>query len=290
MARPETIRHKGIKGIDYIYDMNSHHLNTWLQEFPKLAYLLNKEDKSILDKIDPLQYQYFNLTQETEVIRIINDHKPQAWKWERLFPALKDLSPEDHVILDHIVPNEYLGEVTEADVRRIIEYRKSETRKEKENSEAFKAKQYYQDHKDEIEQEEKTRDRITKVVKYTSLTGVSFLTASVVLKSGLHACIGGGLIVLPLLITAFRLKELDRNSVIPRPIKKMDGKLDFLSIAFIVLYYIGFIGMGITLGMFLVWELAGWYTAREVMMTGLSTIGVSVILFLITAIATPSKD
>lgn len=270
--------------------MNPHYLNTWLQEFPKLAYLLNKEDKGILDKIDPRQYQYFNLTQETEVIRIINDHKPQAWKWERLFPALKNLPPEDYVILDHIVPNEYLGEVTEADVRRIIEYRKSEMRKEKENSDAFKAKQYYQDHKDEIEQEEKARDRITKVVKYTSLIGASFLTASVVLKSGLHACIGGGLIVLPLLITAIRLKELDRNSVIPRPIKKMDGQLDFLSIAFIVLYYIGFIGMGITLGMFLVWELAGWDTARAVMMTGLSTIGVSVILFLITAIATPSKD
>ena len=290
MARPEIIRHIHIKWIDYICDMNPHYLNTWLQEFPKLAYLLNKEDKSILDKIDPREYQYFNLTQEIEVIRIINNYKPQAWKWERLFPALKNLPPEDYVILDHIVPNEYLGEVTEADVRRIIEYRKSEMRKEKENSDAFKAKQYYQDHKDEIEQEDKTRDRITKVVKYTSLIGVSFLTASVVLKSGLHACIGGGLIVLPLLITAIELKELDRNSVIPRPIKKMDGQLDFLSIAFIVLYYIGFIGMGITLGMFLVWELAGWDTARAVMMTGLSTIGVSVILFLITAIATPSKD
>ena len=270
--------------------MNPHYLNTWLQEFPKLAYLLNKEDKSILDKINPRQYQYFNLTQETEVIRIINNHKSQAWKWVRLFPALKNLPPEDYVILDHIIPNEYLGEVTESDVRRVIEYRKNKIKEERENSEAFKAKQYYEDHKDEIEKEERTRDRITKVVKYTSLIGVSFLTSSVVLKSGLYACIGGGLIVLPLFITAFRLKELDRNSVIPRPIKKMDGKLDFLSVAFIVLYYIGFIGMGITLGMLLVWELDGWDTARTVMMTGLSTIGVSVILFLITAIAIPSKD
>ena len=270
--------------------MNPHYLKTWLQEFPKLAYLLNKEDKDILDKIDPRQYQYFNLTQETEVIRIINDHKPQAWKWERLFPALKNLPAEDYVILDHIVPNEYLGEVTEQDVRRIIEYRKEELRKAKENSDAFKAKQYYQDHKDEIEAEEKSRDRITKVVKYTSLIGVSFITAGVVLKSGLHFIIGGSLIVLPLLVTSFRLRELDKNSVIPRPIKKMDGHLDFLAIAFIVLYYIGFIGMGITLGMFLVWELAGWDTARAVMMTGFSTIGISVMLFLIIAIATPSKD
>lgn len=270
--------------------MKLHYLKTWLQEFPKLAYLLNKEDKDILDKIDPRQYQYFNLTQETEIIRIINDHKPQAWRWESLFPALKNLPPEDYVILDHIVPNEYLGEVTEADVRRIIEYRKSEMRKERENSEALKAKQYYQDHKDKIKQEEKVRDHITKVIKYTSLAGVSFITASAVLKSILHACIGGGLVILPLLITAIRLEELDRNSVIPKPTKKMDDKLDFRSIVFIALYYIGFIGMGITLGMFLVWELAGWDTARAVMMAGLSTIGVSVTLFLITAIATPSKD
>lgn len=268
--------------------MNQHHLKTWLQEFPKLTHLLNKEDRGILDKIDPRQYP--NLTQETEVVRIINDHKPQAWKWERLYPALKDLSPEDHVILDHIIPNEYLGEVTEADIRRIIEYRKSERMKAKEELEASKAKQYYQDHKDEIEREEKTRDRITKVIKYTSLIGVAFITASIVLKCGLHACIGGGLIILPSFAMALRLKDLDSNSVIPRSSKKTNGRLDFLTIAFIILYYIGLIGMGITLGMFLVWELAGWDTARTVMMTGLSTIGVSVMLFLIIAIATPSKD
>ena len=83
---------------------------------------------------------------------------------------------------------------------------------------------------------------------------------------------------------------MDRSSVIPKPIKRDNNKLDFVSAAFIILYYIGFIGMGITLGMFLVWELGGWDTARSVMLTGLSTIGASVILFLIIAIATPSKE
>lgn len=270
--------------------MAKSYLNDWLLEFPKLAYLLSKEDRGVLSTIDPRQYVDFNITQETEVIRIINEHKPQAWKWERLFPELKNLSPEDHVILDHIVPNEYLAEVTEQDVRRIIEYRKSELKKAKEESESFKARQYYQDHKTEIEQEEVLRNRMTKVVKYTSLFGVSFFTASIVLESAVHACIGIGLIAIPLLATATRLKKLDRNTVIPRSNREIDSKMDFLSVAFIILYYIGFIGMGITLGMLLIWGLAGWDTARTVMITGLSTVGVSVMLFLMLTIAIPSKD
>ena len=88
----------------------------------------------------------------------------------------------------------------------------------------------------------------------------------------------------------FLLSKEDKNSVIPKPIKRDNSKLDFVSASFIIFYYIGFIGMGITLGMFLVWELGGWDTARSVMVTGLSTIGVSVILFLIIAIAIPSKE
>lgn len=270
--------------------MTRSYLNEWLSEFPKLTYLLNKEDLNILSTIDPRQYKDFNLTRETEVISIIEDHKPQAWKWENLFPNLRNLSPEDHVILDHIVPREYLAEVTEQDVRRIIEYRKSELKKAREESEAFKAKRYYQDHKTEIEQEEVLRNRMTKTVKYTSVFGISFLTASVVLKSIAHACIGTGLIAIPLLITAMKLKKLDRNTIIPHSNRHTDDKMDFTSVAFVILYYIGFIGMGITLGMLLVWELCGWCTARSVMITGLSTIGASVILFLILAIATPSKD
>ena len=54
--------------------MKTSYLNTWLQDFPKLAYLLSSEDKAVLDKIDPRKYQHHNLTRETEVIRIINDH------------------------------------------------------------------------------------------------------------------------------------------------------------------------------------------------------------------------
>lgn len=270
--------------------MKTSHLNKWFAEFPNLRFLLSKEDKDILDTIDPVKYQDFNLTQEAEVVRIINDHKPQAWKWVRLYPSLKDLPIEDYVILDHIVPTDFIGEVTEADIRRIIAYRKKEIQKAKEEDKAMQAKQYFEDHKAEIEREEKNRSRLTNIVKYSTLAGVAFITAGTVLRSLAHLGIGAGLISLPLLASAVRLKKLDKNSVIPKPVKGGDGKLDFLSAAFIILYYIGFIGMGITLGMFLVWELAGWDTAESVMLTGLSTIGASVILFLIAAIATPSKD
>lgn len=270
--------------------MKTSYLKEWFAEFPDLRFLLNKEDKDILDKIDPVEYQDFNLTKETEVVRIINDHKPQAWKWVSLYPSLKDLPTEDYVILDHIVPSDFLGEVTEIDIRRIIAYRKAKIRKDKENSRAFKAKQYYEDHKAEISKEEKDRSRITYIVKYTSLAGIAFTTAGIVLKSPIHLGIGISLIALPLLVSAIRLKKMDRDSVIPKPIKRDNSKLDFISVAFIILYYIGFIGMGITLGMFLVWELGGWDTAKSVMLTGLSTIGASVILFLITAIATPPKE
>lgn len=270
--------------------MAKSYLNEWLLEFPNLSYLLNKEDRDVLSTIDPRQYADFNLTQESEVICIINDHKPQAWKWESLFPALRDLSPEDRVILDHIVPNEYLAEVTEQDVRRIIEFRKSEIKRAKEESESFKAKQYYQDHKAEIEQEETIRNRMTSVVKYTSLLGVSFLTASVVLKTVAHACIGIGLITIPLLAISMMLKKLDRDTVIPRSKREMNSNIDFLSVAFIILYYIGFIGTGITIGTLMVWDLAGWEIARSTMVAGLSTIGASVMLFLILIIAIPSRD
>ena len=270
--------------------MKTSHLKEWFAEFPNLRFLLSKEDKDILDKIDPVEYQYFNITQETEVVRIINDHKPQAWKWIRLYPGLKDLPAEDYVILNHIVPSDYLGEITESDIRRIIAYKKANIKKDKENSKAFKAKQYYEDHKAEISKEEKDRSRITNIVKYSSLAGVAFTTAGIVLRSSIHSGIGISLIALPLLVSAICLKRMDKNSVIPKPVLQDNSKLDFISAAFIVLYYIGFIGMGITLGMFLVWELGGWDTARSVMLTGLSTIGASVILFLITAIATPPKE
>ncbi len=270
--------------------MKTSYLKEWFAEFPDLRFLLSKEDKDILDKIDPVKYQDFNLTKETEVVRIINDHKPQAWKWIRLYPSLKNLSAEDYAILDHIVPNDFLGEVTETDICRIIAYRKAKIREDKESSRALKAKQYYEDHKAEISKEEKDRSRITSIVKYTSLAGIAFTTAGIVLRSFIHSSIGISLIALPLLVSAICLKRMDKNSVIPKPIKQDDSKLGFLSVVFIILYYIGFIGMGITLSMFLVWELDGWDTARSVMLTGLSTIGASVILFLTIAIATPSKE
>lgn len=268
--------------------METIYLKEWFAEFPNLRFLLSREDKEILSKINPREYQDFNLTKETEVVRIINDHKPQAWKWIKMFPNLENLPKEDYVILDHLSPSDYLGEITEADVRRIIDYRKSQAKKDKEKLDALKAKQYYENHKTEIEREEKIRSFLTKVVKYTALGGISLITTGVVLHSLMYSLTGAGLIILPLLSSTIRLKKLDKNSVALKPAKN-DEKLDFITVVFVVLYYIGFIGMGITLGMFPLWNLAGWDTAKPVMLIGLSLISVSVILFLSIAIATSSE-
>lgn len=270
--------------------MEKSHIRSWFSEFPKLRTLLNEDEKKILDGIDPLDYKYCNLTREEEVIRIIEDHKPQAWKWIRLFPALRNLSNKDYVILDHIVPTDYIGDITEADVRRIIEYRKQQIKEKEEKEKDLEAKRYYEDHKGEIRSEEKLRSTLTKIVKYSSLVGVSFLTSGIVLKSIAHAAFGMTLITIPLLATSLKLKQLDKNSVIPRSPKQDRDRMDFLTVAFIILYYIGFIGMGITIGTLPIWDVAGWETAEPVMFVGLSTIVISVMLFLALAIATPSKE
>lgn len=268
--------------------METIYLKEWFAEFPNLRFLLNREDKEVLSKINPREYQYHNLTQEAEVVRIINAHKPQAWKWVKMFPNLQNLPTEDYVILDHLSPSDYLGEITEADVRRIIDYRKSQAKKDKEKSDALKAKQYYENHKTDIEKEEKTRSSLTKVVKYTALGGIALLTTGIVLHSSVYSLTGAGLIILPLLSSTIRLKKLDKNSVALKSVKD-DEKLDFITAVFVILYYIGFIGMGITLGMLPLWELVGWDTAKSVMLIGLSLIGASVILFLAIAIATSSN-
>lgn len=270
--------------------MKKSYLKEWLSNFPNLTFLLSSEDKSVLDTIDPRQYEYFNLTRDEEVVRIINEHKPQAAKWERLFPGLQNISSEDRAILDHIVPTDYLDGITEEDIRRIIEYRKSEYKKSNEDLEEHRARQYYESHKKEIAREEKSRSRLVNIVKGTTIAGIALATAGIVAPSFTHLCIGVSTITAPLLLSALFLQKLDRRSIIPRPVKPTKDRLDILTVAFIILYYIGLIGLGITLGTLFVWDLVGWDTAETVLLTGLTTIGASVILFLLIAIAIPSKD
>lgn len=274
--------------------MEKSYLNQWLSEFPRLRFLLSKGDLDVLSKINPADYALHNLTRETEVIRIINDHKPQAWKWVRLFPNLQNLSAEDYAILDHIVTNDYIGEVTEQDILRIIAYRKDELRKKKEAEKAQKAKEYYQDNKAAIEKEERFRYKLSKAPIFFTTIGVAVVTPGVAcINAGVNPIpyflLGGALIIAPWLYGARKLKSLDKNSVIPRN-KEEKVKMDITTILFIVCYYAGVIGLGILLGSLPTWERLGWYTAEQTMMTGFITIAASVIVFLIAVIATPVRE
>lgn len=269
------------------------YLNNWLGDFPNLRFILSAEDKKVLSTINPYKYKDHNLTRETEVISIINEHKPQAWKWVRLYPSLKSLPPEDYAILDHIVTTHFIGEVTEEDIRRIIAYRKENLRKAKAKEEEDKARSYYELHADEIAKEEKSRTTLSKVPQWGLVLGTAFTTTGVAMVGTAidpvpYIFLGALTIILPWLICSILLKELDYNSVTPRPIKSTDG-LDFLTVVYIIFFYIGLLGLGILLATPLVWERLSWAEAEPIFWTGLLAIIGSAVLFVISAIATPSK-
>ncbi len=274
--------------------MEQLYLNTWFIDFPNLRYVLSKEDKEILNNIDPKDYADLNITKESEVIRIINNHKPQAWKWIRLYPSLKDLPAEDLVILDHIIPSDYIGEITEEDVRRIIAYRKEMARKKKEEEKADEARTYYKAHAKEIAHEEKIRTRLAKTVKWFSIFGVGLLTSGIrfwgteidpmpYLTSGALAT------VLPWYICSLILKGIDGNSVAPRS-PKTDDKVGFSTAIFVVFFYIGIIGLGILLGCLITWERAGWPVAEPLFWIGISSIVGSSILFILLSLFTTHNE
>lgn len=274
--------------------MKNSYIKNWFSEFPSLRFTLSKEDKEVLDKINPADYKDHNLTRETEVIRIIDEHKPQAWKWVRLYPNLKNLTAEDYAILDHIVPNDFVGEVTEDDVRRVIAYRKDNLRKKKEAESAIKAKAYYERNKKAIEQEERTRTKLPKVTIFLTLLGIAFLTPGIrCLGTDIDAVpyliIGAALIFFPWLYGALVLKKLDKNPVIPRN-KPRKARMTWSSVMFIICYYAGVLGIGIALGTVLVWERLGFDAAEQTLYTGVIIVAASFIMFFISALATPSKD
>lgn len=274
--------------------MEPSYLNIWLKDFPKLKILLSKEDKEVLDKINPKKYVDFNLTKESEVIRIIDDHKPQAWKWIQMYPNLRDLPPEDYAVLDRIVPSDYISEVTEEDVRRIIAYRKENARKKKSQEAEDKARRYYEEHAKDIAQEEKDRTFLSKIPHYSLLFGISFITAGIVVSDTAipslpYFLIGVPSIVIPWVLCSLVLKKLDKSSVTPKSVHTKDDRIDFISAVFILCFYIGLVGVGIFLGSMIIWQVLSWTQAEGVFFTGLLTLVGSAFLFLLIAIVTPSK-
>lgn len=275
--------------------MKQSHLKTWFSNFPNLIFLLGKEDRAVLDTIDPQKYVDFNLTRESEVIRIINDHKPQAWKWVRLYPSLKDLPAEDYAILDHIVPNDFAGEVTESDIRRIIAYRKENLRKKREEKAEGKVRDYYRNHAEEIAKEEKDRSLLSEIPFSATIIGTAFTSAGVAMWGTTvnpvpYLVIGIPAIVVPWLACSLALKRLDRNSLTPRLKMPEKVKTGPLFAAFIGCFYAALIGLGILLGTLFVWERLGWGVAEASFWTGLLTIVGSAFLFIILAIAVPSRE
>lgn len=269
--------------------MKNSYLHTWILNFPDLQYLLSLEDKKILDGIDPLKYSYRNMTKSSEVIRIIDDYKPQAWKWERMYPGLKSLSAEDHAILEHIVPTDYIGDITEADIRRIIEYRKRNKRKEEDDKSIEEARKYYADHETEILKEQRERTRLTKFFKYSLVAGIVTFSTGVSLKSSPY--LASGLLVLSLSIahTLRKTLRLNKGSVIPTQ-KKDDSKMGAGAVMAVVSYYIGLVGVSIALSSLLTWLHIGWYEASRSLTLGISIAGVSILLFVITMLAVLPKD
>lgn len=274
--------------------MKNSYIKNWFSEFPSLRFTLSKEDKEVLDRINPADYRDYNLTRETEVIRIIDEHKPQAWKWVRLYPNLRNLTAEDYAILDHIVPNDFVGEVTEDDVRRVIAYRKDNLHKQQEAEVAKAAKAYYEKNRKAIEQEERTRTKLPKVTIAFSICGIAFLTPGIrclgtEIDAVPYLVLGATLILLSWLYGALTLRRLDKKTVIPKS-KPEKVEVTWASVLFIVCYYMGVIGLGIALGTVLVWERLGLDAAEETLYTGAIIVAASLILFFISAITTPSKE
>ena len=265
-------------------------IDEWFADFPNLAQILNEEEKAILNTIDPRTYMDRYLL-EKDVIRIINRNKPQAWRWVRLFPNLKDLPPEDYAILDHIYPGDFFGEMTEEGLLNIIQYRKKELEKEKEEAERLEREQYYKEHKEEIDRENRLRKENTSYAKWSLVFGVVLTTTGVAIRSIPVICVGIATTIILETLCTRELQKLNENSVLPKPKKDVEIKLDFDLIAFVALYYIGLIGFSICLASIPVLGLSGWDVAERVLFTGSLAISAALALFVIFLIVIPhSKE
>ncbi len=222
------------------------------------------------------------------MLRIIEEHRPSAWVWTRLYPKLNDLSKEDREILDKISPLQFVDEVTEQDLRNIIEHRKKNRKSEVDKKKEREALAYYEKHKKEIESEERGRKKATSVAKWAVLGGISLLSAGISLHSYIGIVIGSGLITLGPLSSISKLRVIDSSSVAPKK-KQEVVKFNLSDILFMVSYLTAFIATGILIGSFLVWAKAGWDIAARVMSVGGVTMVVAAILLVLAVIVTPSS-
>lgn len=260
----------------------------WFSQFPGLKVKLSQAEKDILDKIDPADYMLANITRESEVIDIISRHKPQAWKWERVYPGLKNLPAEDHDILDTMSPDDFITEMTEKDVLNMIKYYKDKKSKSLEDLKKAAAEKYYAEHKEEIEEESRLRSKLTKRLSWSMMAGIALITAGITMASGILISSGVAILITANILYDKKLYDLNSNTVIPPVPSDMPAKLDYSSVLFIVFYYVGFIGAGMALGSSIIWAMSGWNTAEPVLLAGLFTISGSVLLFLFLLVISPS--
>lgn len=267
--------------------MKNNYLHQWLIQFPDLEWMLSTKEKNILSGVDPAKYVDHNFTNAREVKAIIRDYEPQAWKWIRRFPALKDLPPEDYVILDHICTHHFQLEVTEADIRRVIEYRKKQEREKKDKDSRYKAKIYYETHKEEIAAEEKERNRMAKSFKNEIIIGTAMIYGGAAVARAGYLEVGSGIALLgslvilcPTIRKIYKLKYLDETTVIPK--NKPDGSgLGAIATIFVICYYAGLVGMGILLSCPVLWYALGWSVAAHALEIGLGFVLVPAIIILI---------
>lgn len=276
--------------------MNTSHYNEWIGLFPKLDYILSHADKQTLDKIDPADYIDHNLTRESEVICIIHDHQPQAKKWIRRYPNLKDLSPEDYAILDGIVVNSFIGDISEKDVRRIIEYRKANLRKAADEEADAKAKAYYAEHETEIKAEIRKRNRLSKISTWGLILGTALITAGCIEHSqGLHwgvcTILGISTILISSISTTLVLHKLNKHTVVPtNKISDEEAKLGFSGWAYLVCFYIGMICISIILGALLASLEVGWDVVSNTVFTSAIAIGAIAVFLFTLALVTSFKE
>lgn len=262
---------------------NNHYLKIWLIQFPDLSWKLSVKDKQILDTIDPLKYILHNLTSDEEVIAIVRHERPWGQYWIKRYPSLASLPPEDFAILDHLVPYDFTCEMTERNVRSVIEGTKKKNEEARDKDERMKAKIYYEQNKDKIVAEEKTRKRIDKSLSVSTFLGVASMTAGIVLKSdGHNPKIWVFLAMVFFSAWYFSVKKtmrINKTSVLPKQKNPPKEKLNPAAWSFIILYWISFIGFGIVLGALPVRIFASdTHLAYQTAMTGLLVSASSTIL------------
>jgi len=252
--------------------MKTKYLGEWLLDFPELDRLLSYEEKEILNEMNPAEYVNMNLTQSSEVIRLINYNKPHAKQWIRLFPNLQHLSTEDYFVLDHIAPTDFIGLMTEEDVMRVIGYRKKLAREKKDREDIAALDEYFKTHRDEIEEEDRKRSEIQSVPAPFTICGSACITTSLRLSIDYSlplAIIGAALIVVPWTICTIKMNRLNRNTVYPKIQRPTGDKMDVTTLAVVMWYGSILIGTGVCLGSLVLIFIIGWSEASKILFYGL---------------------